>query len=223
MQAAAVASATSRLSTICDDSTVPDRRDSPDFVMFPTAAAFGAWLAEHHATATELWVGYYKKGVARTAMTYPEAVEEALCHGWIDGQVRRIDDEVVANRYTPRRATSNWSAINIAKVAELTAAGRMRPAGLRAFETRDRRRDAPYSYERPATALAPEYAAALAADPAAASHWEAAAPSYRRQAADWVMSAKRAETRERRFAELLATTRAGSRPRPFLVTRGELR
>ena len=144
MQAAAVASATSRLSTICDDSIVPDRRDPPDYVMFPTVAAFGAWLAEHHATASELWVGYYKKGVARTAMTYPEAVEEALCHGWIDGQVRRIDDEIVANRYTPRRPTSNWSAINIAKVAELTAAGRMRPAGLRAFETRDRRRDATY-------------------------------------------------------------------------------
>jgi uncharacterized protein YdeI (YjbR/CyaY-like superfamily) len=219
----AVAAATTRLSTFCEDAPVPDRDDPPDYVMFPTAAAFRAWLAEHHATAPELWVGYYKKGVARTGMTYREAVEEALCHGWIDGQVRRIDSEIVANRYTPRRPTSNWSAVNIAKIAELRAAGRMHPAGLRAFETRDRRRDATYSYERPPRALAPEFAAALAADAAAASHWEAAAPSYRRQAADWVMSAKRAETRERRFAELLAASREGRRPRPFLVRREERR
>ena len=91
--------------------------------------------------AAELWIGYYKKGVPKTAMTYAEAVEEALCFGWIDGKARRIDDEVTGQRFTRRRKGSNWSAINIAKIADLSAAGRMHPAGLRAFEERDRLRE----------------------------------------------------------------------------------
>ena len=115
----------------------PQTRD--DVRIFSTAAAFRTWLEANHDTATELWVGYYKKGVPRTSMTYAESVQEALCFGWIDGLTRRIDDEVYTIRFTPRRKTSNWSAINIAKVADLTAAGRMHPAGLRAFEERDRR------------------------------------------------------------------------------------
>jgi uncharacterized protein YdeI (YjbR/CyaY-like superfamily) len=152
-------------------------------------------------------------------MTYPEAVEEALCYGWIDGITYRIDDELTATRFTPRRPTSNWSAINIARVAELTAAGRMHPAGLRAFETRDRRRDGTYSYERQPAELPEEMATRLAADAAAHAAWEAEQPSFRRGAAHWVASAKRLETRERRFGELLDALRAGTRPRPFLVER----
>jgi uncharacterized protein YdeI (YjbR/CyaY-like superfamily) len=115
--------------------------DPSDVMVFENAAAFRAWLTQHHAETDELWVGYYKKHVPKTSMTYGEAVEEALCFGWIDGIGRRIDDEVTANRFTPRRRTSSWSAPNIAKVAELTAAGRMHPAGLAAFERRDRRKD----------------------------------------------------------------------------------
>ena len=114
----------------------------PRVTIFPDAAAFRAWLEANHHDADELWIGYYKKGVPKTAMTYAEAVEEALCFGWIDGKARRIDDEVTGQRFTPRRRTSSWSAINIAKVGELSAAGRMHPAGLRAFAERDRRRDA---------------------------------------------------------------------------------
>ncbi|HEX2176864.1 MAG TPA: hypothetical protein VHG70_13230 [Nocardioidaceae bacterium] len=112
-----------------------------DISVFTSSAEFRAWLAEHHDSAQEIWVGYYKKHVAKTSMTYPEAVEEALCFGWIDGTGHRVDDEVWANRFTPRRRTSGWSALNIARVAELTAAGRMHPAGLRVFEERDRRKD----------------------------------------------------------------------------------
>src|ERR687898_3490815 len=108
-----------------------------DVRLFPTAAGFRAWLATNHETAPSLWVGYYKKGVPKTAMTYPQAVEEALCFGWIDGITYRIDDELTATRFTPRRPTSSWSAVNIARMAELTAAGRVHPAGLRAFEQRD--------------------------------------------------------------------------------------
>ena len=118
---------------------IPTRHD---VLIFPTAAKFRAWLSSNHDRADEVFVGYYKKGADKKAMTYPESVDEALCFGWIDGITRRIDDEIYTTRFTPRRATSNWSEINIAKVAALTAAGRMHPAGTRAFEERNRRKDA---------------------------------------------------------------------------------
>jgi uncharacterized protein YdeI (YjbR/CyaY-like superfamily) len=201
---------------------VPISRPTRDEVrIFTDQAAFRDWLQEHHATGTALFVGFYKKGAGKVAMTYPQAVEEALCHGWIDGITFRIDDEVTATRFTPRRSGSNWSAINLAKVAELKAAGRMHPAGLRVFEERDRRRDASCSYERPQLELEPEMLARLEADSAAAARWTAEQPSFRRTASYWVASAKRPETRERRFAELLATLRAGTRPKAFIVERGE--
>jgi uncharacterized protein YdeI (YjbR/CyaY-like superfamily) len=189
-----------------------------DVRIFRKAADFRRWLEKHHDTRRELWIGVYKKGVNKTAMTYLEAVDEALCFGWIDGQVRRVDDEVLAQRFSPRRPTSNWSAINIGKVARLMEAGRMRPAGIRAFEERDRRKDASYSYER-TLELDADHQRRLEADPAAWANWSAEAPGFRRGAVNWVMSAKRAETRERRFAELLASAAAGTRPRPFVVTR----
>ena len=191
-----------------------------DVRIFAKAAHFRRWLEQHHDTARELWIGLYKKGANKTAMTYMEAVDEALCFGWIDGQVRRVDDEVLAQRFSPRRPTSNWSAINIGKVARLTAEGRMHPAGLRAFEERDRRKDATYSYERELE-LDPDRSRRLEADAAAWAYWSAQAPGFRRGAVNWVMSAKREETRERRFSELLETAAAGTRPRPFLVTREE--
>jgi uncharacterized protein YdeI (YjbR/CyaY-like superfamily) len=188
--------------------------------VFETAAEFRAWLEANHDTASELWVGYYRKGVPKTSMTYPEAVDEALCFGWIDGQTKRIDDEVTAQRFTPRRKASNWSAINIGKVARLTAEGRMHPAGTRSFEGRDRRRDATYSYERPAQELPPQWLARFEADAAAWAYWQAETPSYRRTAVYWVVSAKRPETRERRFTALVADSAAGRRVKPFLVGSG---
>lgn len=109
---------------------------------FATQSAFRRWLEGHHASKTELWVGFWKKDSGRKGLTYEEAVDEALCYGWIDGITFRVDDEVTATRFTPRRRTSNWSAPNVAKVAELTKAGRMHPAGTRAFEERDRRKSA---------------------------------------------------------------------------------
>jgi uncharacterized protein YdeI (YjbR/CyaY-like superfamily) len=152
-------------------------------------------------------------------MTYSEAVEEALCFGWIDGITYRVDDELTATRFTPRRKGSNWSAVNIAKVAELTAAGRMHDGGLRAFESRDRRKDASYSYEGAALELEPEMLARFMADARAWAHWQAEQVSYRRTASHWIMSARRPETQERRFGELLETSRAGRRPKPFVVER----
>ncbi len=187
--------------------------------IFRTPAAFRQWLERNHASAEALFVGYYKRGVAKPAMTYPQAVEEALCFGWIDGITYRIDDELTATRFTPRRRTSSWSAVNIAKMAELRAAGRLHPAGVRAFEERDRRKDASYSYERPPLELEPAMVRRFRAEPEAWRHWQADQPAYRRAASFWVMSAKKPETRERRFAELLGVSGRGRRPRAFIVAR----
>jgi uncharacterized protein YdeI (YjbR/CyaY-like superfamily) len=186
----------------------------PEPVLFATAADFRAWLEENHATAGELWVGYYKKASGKSSMTYAEAVEEALCYGWIDGITRSFGADVYANRFTPRRPKSNWSAINIAKVAELQKQGRMRPAGLRAFEQRDPRRDAVYSYERRAE-LPTEIEARLRADKAAWAYWTAETPSYRRGVIQWLLDAKREETRERRLADLIDDSAAGRRIKPY--------
>ena len=194
-----------------------------DVQIFPTAADFRSWLEGNHDTAPDLWVGYFKKGVPKASMTYAQSVDEALCFGWIDGLTRRIDDEVYTIRFTPRRRTSNWSAINIAKIAELTAAGRMHPAGLRVFEERDRRKDASYSYERPVQELPSDMLARLEADEAAWAYWQSRTPSFRRQTTHWVVSAKRPETRERRFTALLTDAAAGHDPQPFLVTREQRR
>lgn len=187
--------------------------------VFRTPADFRAWLEANHDTAPCVWVGNYKKGVPKQSMSYAEGVEEALCFGWIDGIGYRIDDEIHANRFTPRRKGSSWSAVNIAKVAELKAAGRMHPAGRRAFEGRDRRKDASYSYERPPAELEPAMLARLGSDVSAFARWRAEQPSFRRTTTHWVMSAKRAETRERRFGELLEALRAGRRPKPFIIER----
>ncbi|HKO34485.1 MAG TPA: YdeI/OmpD-associated family protein [Candidatus Limnocylindria bacterium] len=190
-----------------------------DVHVFPTPADFRAWLEGNHDTATELWVGYYKKGVPKQSMTYAQAVEEALCFGWIDGLTRRIDDEITSNRYTPRRKGSSWSAINIAKMGELKAAGRLHPAGQRIFEERDRRKDASYSYERPPAEIPPAMMTRLRADKLAWAFWESEQPSFRKAVAHWVTSAKRPETNERRFAELLEMARVGTRPKAFILER----
>ena len=190
-----------------------------DVRIFPSRDAFRAWLEEHHQSADALFVGYYKKGVPRTAMSYVEAVEEALCFGWIDGITYRMDAEVTATRFTPRRRGSNWSAPNLERMARLLAEGSVRPAGLKAFEERDRRRDGTSLAQLGAAGLPDELDSRLRADATAWAYWESQAPSYRRNATAWIADAKRPETRERRFAELLVASRQGTRPRPFLVTR----
>ncbi|MGH3366380.1 MAG: YdeI/OmpD-associated family protein [Nocardioidaceae bacterium] len=189
--------------------------DRDQVTIFDTPAQFREWLTGHHDTVQELWVGFYKKHVPKTAMTYPESVEEALCFGWIDGLTYRIDDEVHTVRFTPRRRTSNWSAINIAKVAQLTDAGRMHPAGVRAFEQRDRRRDAAYSYENLPHDLPAEQEARLRSHADAWAYWKGQRPSYRRAATHWVLSATRAETRERRLATLVEDCAAGRPIKPL--------
>jgi uncharacterized protein YdeI (YjbR/CyaY-like superfamily) len=181
-----------------------------DPVFFATPAELRAWLERHHADREELWVGLYKKGSGRPSVTWPEVVDEALCFGWIDGVRRSLGPDSYANRLTPRRARSNWSAINIKRVGELIEEGRMTPAGLAAFEARSDDRSAVYSYEQRRNAeLDDEQERRFRKVPEAWAWFQARPPSYRRAAIHWVTSAKRAETRERRLATLIEDSAAG--------------
>ena len=178
-------------------------------VFFRDAAEFGRWLEVHHDTATELWMGLYRKGHPDAGLTWEDAVREALCWGWIDSLAQGIDEHTRRQRWTPRRPGSNWSTINIDAVAELTAQGRMRAPGLAAFERRREDRSGIYAYETRDLELDPSYAAALAADPPAAAFWAEATPSYRKLAVAWVMTAKQQKTRDARAAQLVAECAAG--------------
>ncbi|MEV4637500.1 YdeI/OmpD-associated family protein [Actinoplanes sp. NPDC049548] len=179
-------------------------------VFFASEAELRAWFEQHHADATELFVGYYKKHTGRPTVKHTEAIAQALCFGWIDSIGRRIDEDRYQVRFTPRRKGSVWSSVNVAKVAELTEAGLMHPAGLQAFETRKPGKVAAYSYEQPADAVLDEQQKARFRGEEEAWRWfSAQSASYRRAAVHWVVSAKRAETRERRFAQLLADSAAG--------------
>mgnify|MGYP003287712931 CR=1 FL=1 len=181
-------------------------------IFFETPGELRAWLEEHHATASELWVGYYKKGSGRRSLTWSEVVDEALCFGWIDGKTQRIDEHRYRQRLSPRRRNSNWSAVNVAKVAELRAQRRMTPAGEAAFAAR--REDSPetFSYERRhEAAFDAEQEAAFRANASAWEWFSAQSPSYRTMATFWVLSAKRPETRARRLAALIDDSAHGRR------------
>ena len=171
---------------------------------------FGAWLAANHDSATELWMGLYKKHVPDRGLTWEQAVIEALCWGWIDSVAQRIDEDTTRQRWTPRKATSNWSAINIAAVERLKAEGRMQPPGLAAYALRREDRSGVYSYESAGQLeLPPEYAARLAGDAAASAFWEIATASYQKLAVHWVVTAKQEATREKRMAQLVEDSAAG--------------
>jgi uncharacterized protein YdeI (YjbR/CyaY-like superfamily) len=179
---------------------------------FPTPADFRAWLEAHHATAPELSVGFHKKGSGKPSITWPEAVDEALCCGWIDGVRNRIDDDSYRIRFTPRNSKSNWSAINVARVAELTEQGRMRAAGLRAFANRVAAKTGIYAYEqRKQAALDAAAAAQFRANLSAWKFFEAQPAGYRQRMIWWVASAKREETKKKRLATLIEASASGRR------------
>ncbi|MFQ6173176.1 YdeI/OmpD-associated family protein [Oryzobacter sp. R7] len=178
-------------------------------LFFEDAAEFGRWLAAHHDTEAELWMGLYRKGHPRAGLTWEEAVREALCWGWIDSKAQGIDEHTRRQRWTPRKATSTWSTVNIRAVAELTAQGRMQPSGLAAFERRRADRSGVYAYENGELQLEPRYAEALAANPAAAAFWAAATNGYRKLATSWVMTARQEKTRDGRASTLVDDCAAG--------------
>jgi uncharacterized protein YdeI (YjbR/CyaY-like superfamily) len=171
---------------------------------FATPAAFRAWLEANHAASTELLVGFHKKGSGKPSITWPESVDEALCFGWIDGVRRTVDDERYTIRFTPRKARSTWSAVNIKRVAALTKLGRMQAAGLEAFARREAARSQIYAYEqRFEAALDDAGERAFRANERAWTFFQAQPPWYRRTAIYWVMTAKQEATRRRRLATLI--------------------
>lgn len=178
---------------------------------FETEADLRAWLGANHDTAAELIVGMWKKRTGVPSIHWEELRDQALCFGWIDGIGRRVDDERHQVRITPRRPNSNWSNVNIERVAELEAAGQMTDAGRAAFAKRREDRTGVYSFEGEEAALPAAYEARLRANPAAAEFFDAQPPGYRRTAIHLVMSAKREETRERRLEQLIADSEAGLR------------
>lgn len=185
-------------------------------VFFETAAAFRKWLDKNHHRVEELLVGYYKTGSGKKSMSWSESVDEAICYGWIDGVRKSIDTESYTIRFTPRKPKSIWSAINIKKVEDLTREGRMMPAGLAAFNKREVKRSAIYSYELDETAeLSKEFEQQFRANEKAWAYYQKMAPGYRKQTAHWVMTGKQAATREKRLAELIRDCAEGKKVKKY--------
>jgi uncharacterized protein YdeI (YjbR/CyaY-like superfamily) len=183
---------------------------------FATAEALRRWFRQHHASAIQLEVGFRKKGSDLPSVTYAEAVDEALCYGWIDGVRHTIDATTYTNRFTPRKPTSNWSAKNVKRFGELKRHGRVRAAGQKAFDARTKARTGTYSYEqRHQVRLDPALGRKFRAKKKAWSWFQDQAPSYRTTAVYWVMSAKKPETRERRLEQLIADSGRGQRVPPL--------
>jgi uncharacterized protein YdeI (YjbR/CyaY-like superfamily) len=179
---------------------------------FETPAAFRAWLTKNHKTASELIVGYYKKSSGKPSIDWPQSVDEALCFGWIDGVRHSLGEDAYTIRFTPRRAGSNWSAINIARMAELTKLKRVHRAGHTAFEKRTDAKSRIYSYEQKDE---PVFEGPLGKKfKANKKAWEffcGLPPGYRKGETRWVLGAKQEETRQRRLDKLMAACESGRR------------
>ena len=178
---------------------------------FSSDREFRAWLDANHQSAAEIWVGFHKRQTGRPTLTWTESVRQALCFGWIDGIRKRIDDDAYTIRFSPRKAGSIWSAINVRHVEELISDGQMRPAGLRAYESRRENTSGIYSYEQRSVELPPLYAKALRKNAAARRFFESQPPSYRRTAMWWIVSAKKEETRMKRLSRLVELSERGER------------
>ena len=182
---------------------------------FETSSKFRAWLQKHHKTADEVWVGFYKKTTGKPSITWQEAVDEALCFGWIDGIRKSVDAESYTNRFTPRRRGSVWSAVNTRRAVELLSAGRMRAAGRAAFEARDVAKTRAISQVRRDPRLDRALAARFKANRAAWEFFSAQPPGYQRMSVWFIMSAKRDETRAKRLEQLMALSASKRRLVPM--------
>ncbi len=171
---------------------------------FSSQSLFRQWLAKNHARSTELWVGFHKKKSGKKSISYAEALDEALCFGWIDGVRKSIDEASYTIRFTPRKAKSVWSRVNTLRAEELSKLGRMKPSGHEAFALRDPQRSGIYSFETPALKLAEIYETKFRLKKRAWEFFQNQPPGYRKLATFWVMSAKRDETRLRRLKQLIS-------------------
>lgn len=183
---------------------------------FKTPSDLRKWFEVHHASAPELWIGYYKKDSGSASITWPESVDEALCFGWIDGIRKRIDDISYTIRFTPRKPRSTWSAVNIKRAGELIEQGLMQPTGLKALEARQENRSGIYSYEQRSPELPAQYGKKLKQNRAAWKFFQAQPPSYRKAANWWVLSAKKEETRLKRLDQLIQHSARGERIPQFI-------
>lgn len=180
-------------------------------LFFENSAELRRWLKQNHDKATELWIGFYKKASGKPSVTYKEALDEALCFGWIDGVRKSIDAESYQQRFSPRRAKSIWSLINIKRAEELKELGRMKPAGLKAFEARDPKRSGVYSFENAQRKLDKGYEKIFRANKAAWKFYESQPPYFKKVTTHWIMSGKKEETRLRRLQRLIDTSEQGIR------------
>lgn len=178
-------------------------------LFFKSAADFRAWLAAHYKHSPELWVGFHKKDSGKPSVTYPQALDEALCFGWIDGLRKNVNETSYTIRFTPRKARSNWSHVNIKRASELKKRGRMAPSGLEVFNGREKSRT--YSYETRPRKLTGTYDAKLKGDSKAWEFFRRQPPWYQRTATWWVMSARKEETRQRRLQTLIEDSAHGRR------------
>jgi uncharacterized protein YdeI (YjbR/CyaY-like superfamily) len=178
---------------------------------FRSAAAFRRWLEKNHERADELWIGFYKKDSGKGGITYAQALDEALCFGWIDGIRKSIDADAFTIRFTRRRKNSIWSNVNIRHIERLTAEGRMSAPGLAAYSLRTPERSGVYSFERETAHLEPAMKQRFMKNRQAWKFYEAQPPYYRRITAFWIVGAKKDETRERRLAQLIELSAQGKR------------
>jgi uncharacterized protein YdeI (YjbR/CyaY-like superfamily) len=183
--------------------------DAPKF--FKSGPEFHRWLEKHHGDTAELLLGFYKVGSGRGGITYQQALDEALAFGWIDGVRKSLDDASYTIRFTPRKTRSVWSAVNIKRVNELIADGRMQPAGMEAFGRRTDDKSAIYAYEQRRAGLDPASERQFRANKKAWEFFQAQAPWYQRTAAYWVTSAKKEETRAKRLSILMRDSEGGRR------------
>ena len=189
---------------------------------FRTPGEFREWLKKRHASADELWVGYYKKDSGKPSVTWSETVDQALCYGWIDGLRKSIDQVSYKIRFTPRKHGSIWSGVNIARAQALIAQGKMRPAGLKAFRARRANRSGIYSYEQHSVELEEPYDGLLKKNTAAWRFFRAQPASYQRAVSWWIISARKDETRLKRLEKLMAYSAQGQRL-PELTARNPVR
>jgi uncharacterized protein YdeI (YjbR/CyaY-like superfamily) len=178
---------------------------------FPTRAAFRRWLEQHHGNESELWVGFYKKSSGKPSITWPEAVDQLLCFGWIDGVRKSLDDESYVIRVTPRKPGSIWSAVNVKRAKELVERGLMHEAGQRVFSVRDLKKTNRHSFERAQAKLNRAMEKEFRTNKKAWKFFQLQPPGYRRTILWWVMSAKQEATREKRLKIVIGDSEAGWR------------
>lgn len=182
-----------------------------DIQFFSKPEDFRGWLEENHKAEKELWVGFYKVGSGIPSITWPESVDEALCFGWIDGIRKSIDEKSYKIRFTPRSPKSIWSAVNIRKIAHLTKLGKMRPAGLEAFNKLDLKKATIYSFEQENISLDKTFEQKLKANKTAWNFFQSLPPSAKKQTIHWLMSAKRKDTKLTRLDTLIKCSEDGQR------------